>query len=263
MGVSGILKKIEDVLTPKKHTTAIILAAGSGERFSADAGELAGIKKQFVPVLGRPVLLRTAEAFEASKLVDEIIVVSGKDELGLCKELLTPYITKLKAVTVGGATRQESAMAGLELVDPKSDYIAIHDGARCLITADIIDNVIKEAYHTGAAAAAEKAVDTVKYADNEGMIENTIDRDHVWLMKTPQIFLANMYRAGVYTAHKDGAAVTDDCMLVERLGFKVKAVDCGHENIKLTYATDRIIAEAILTERERRAAASDKPKEKV
>ena len=99
-------------------------------------------------------------------------------------------------------------------------------------------------------AAAERAVDTVKYADSRGVIEKTIDRNYVWLMKTPQIFNANMYRAGVYAALKDKASVTDDCMLVERLGFKVHAVDCGHENIKLTYATDKIIAEAILTARE-------------
>jgi len=258
MAFSEVLKKARDFFTPVKHTTAIILAAGSGERFSADAGELAGIKKQFVPVLGRPVLLRTAEAFEASSLVDDIIVVSGEAEMGLCRELLSPTVTKLKCVVKGGATRQESAMAGLEAVDPKSDYIAIHDGARCLITPEIIDNVIREAYHTGAAAAAERAVDTVKYAADDLTIENTIDREHVWLMKTPQIFLADMYRAAVYSAFKDGAAVTDDCMLAERLGFKVRVVDCGHENIKLTYAIDRVIAEAILTERERRAPQSAK-----
>ena len=252
MGFSDILKKARDILTPTKHTTAIILAAGSGERFSADAGELAGIKKQFVPVLGKPVLLRTAEAFEASSLVDDIIIVSGEEEIGLCRELLSPTVSKLKCVVKGGATRQESAMSGLEAVDPKTDFIAIHDGARCLITSEIIDNVIREAYHTGAAAAAERAVDTVKYAANDLTIENTIDRDHVWLMKTPQIFTANLYRAAVYSAFKEGAAVTDDCMLAERLGFKVRVVDCGHENIKLTYAVDRVIAEAILTERQRR-----------
>lgn len=254
MAFSDVLKKARDFFTPIKHTTAIILAAGSGERFSADAGELAGIKKQFVPVLGKPVLLRTAEAFEVSSLVDDIIIVSGEEELGLCRELLSPTVSKLKCVVKGGATRQESAMAGLEAVDPKTDYIAIHDGARCLITPETVECVIREAYHTGAAAAAERAVDTVKYASDDLTIENTIDRDHVWLMKTPQIFLADMYRAAVYSAFKEGAAVTDDCMLAERLGFKVRVVDCGHENIKLTYAIDRVVAEAILAERERRAA---------
>lgn len=250
MSEKSFLGRIADALRTKRKTSAVILAAGSGERFSAESGELAGVKKQFVPVLGVPVLLRTVAVFEDCPLIDEIIVVTGESDVEYTRELLAEKITKLTCVIPGGATRQDSALAGLERVSPQSEYVAIHDGARCLVTCDIIENVLLKAYDTGAAAAAEKAVDTVKYADSRGVIEKTIDRDHVWLMKTPQIFNANMYRAGVYTALKDGAAVTDDCMLVERLGFKVHAVDCGHENIKLTYATDKIIAEAILTARE-------------
>ena len=250
MNEKSFLGRIADALRTKRKTSAIILAAGSGERFSAGSGALAGIKKQFVPVLGVPVLLRTVSVFEECDLIDEIIVVTGEGDVEYTRELLGEKITKLTCVIPGGATRQDSAMAGLEKISPQSEYVAIHDGARCLVTCDIIENVLLKAYDTGAAAAAEKAVDTVKYADDHGVIEKTIDRNYVWLMKTPQIFNANMYRAGVYTALKDGAAVTDDCMLVERLGFKVHAVDCGHENIKLTYATDKIIAEAILTARE-------------
>ncbi len=234
----------------KKRTSALILAAGSGERFSEGSGSLAGIKKQFVPILGVPALLRTVRVFESCPLIDEIIVVCGAGDVDYCRELFGDEIKKLTHIVPGGATRQESAMAGLEKVSPASDYIAIHDGARCLITCEVIEKVLRKAYEAKAAAAAEKAVDTVKYADNNGIIDHTIDRDHVYLMKTPQIFLANMYRAAVYTAYKDGAAVTDDCMLVERLGFKVTAVDCGHENIKLTYAVDKMIAEAILRSRE-------------
>ena len=250
MSEKSFLGRIADALRTKRKTSAIILAAGSGERFSAGSGALAGIKKQFVPVLGVPVLLRTVSVFEECDLIDEIIVVTGEGDVEYTRELLGEKITKLTCVIPGGATRQDSAMAGLEKISPQSEYVAIHDGARCLVTCDIIENVLLKAYDTGAAAAAEKAADTVKYADDHGVIEKTIDRNYVWLMKTPQIFNANMYRAGVYTALKDGAAVTDDCMLVERLGFKVHAVDCGHENIKLTYATDKIIAEAILTARE-------------
>ena len=250
MSEKSFLGRIADALRTKRKTSAIILAAGSGERFSAGSGALAGIKKQFVPVLGVPVLLRTVSVFEECDLIDEIIVVTGEGDVEYTRELLREKITKLTCVIPGGATRQDSAMAGLEKISPQSEFVAIHDGARCLVTCDIIENVLLKAYDTGAAAAAEKAVDTVKYADDHGVIEKTIDRNYVWLMKTPQIFNANMYRAGVYTALKDGAAVTDDCMLVERLVFKVHAVDCGHENIKLTYAIDKIIAEAILTARE-------------
>lgn len=233
------------IFSHKVKTSVLILAAGSGERFSAGRN----IKKQFVSVGGKAALLRCAEAFEASPLVCEIIVVTSRDDTERVRELLCG-ITKLTNVVEGGATRQESAMAGLNAVNEKATHIAVHDAARCLITTDIIDRVIDSAVRFGAAAAAERAVDTVKYADASGIVENTIDRSHVWLVKTPQIFKANMYRAGVYTAHRDHASVTDDCMLVERLGFKVHLVDCGHENLKITYPSDRAAAEAILRSRE-------------
>ena len=224
--------------------SALILAAGSGTRF--------GGTKQFTEILGVPVILRTALAFEKCPLIDEIIVVTGEDDIERCHVILDGRITKLTHVIMGGSTRQRSAMAGLELVDERCEYVAIHDAARCLVTPEIIENVMNEAYKTGAAAAAEKAVDTVKIADKDGNIVETVDRDKVWLMKTPQIFLANMYRAGVYSAYRDVVTVTDDCGLVERIGFKIKAVDCGHENIKITYPTDKIVAEAIIKSRVRR-----------
>lgn len=244
MGFRELLKKTAHAVSPRQRTTALILAAGSGTRF--------GERKQFTEILGVPVLLRTVLTFDACPLIDEVIVVTGEEDIEPCRELLGDGIGKLTKIVVGGATRQESAMAGLEALDAKSDFIAIHDAARCLVTVDMIEKVLREAYETGAAAAAERAVDTVKYADANGVITDTIDRDHVWLMKTPQIFNANMYRAAVYSAYKDKVSVTDDCMLVERLGFKIKAVDCGRENIKLTYAEDKIIAEAILSSREKR-----------
>ena len=258
MSKKSLLGRISDGLLTKKRTTALILAAGSGERFSEGSGELSGLKKQFVPICGVPALLRTVKVFENSPFINEIIVVTGKDDVEFCRELFGEEITKLTKIVPGGATRQESAMAGLEAVDPKSEYIAIHDGARCLITEEIIENVIKTAYDCGAAAAAQRAVDTVKFADNNRIITETIDRDHVWLMKTPQVFYANMYRAAVYTAYKDGASVTDDCMLVERIGFKVRVVDCGSENIKLTYPIDKVFAEAILNERVRKTQEGTK-----
>ncbi len=250
MSFSDILKKTADALALPKHTTAVILAAGSGERFSRDSRTPSTEKKQFVSVLGKPVLLRTAETFESSRLINDIIVVTSSEDIDRCRELLTPTVSKLRCIVAGGASRQESAMAGLEAADPRTDYIAVHDAARCLITVDIIEKTVREAYRTGAAAAAERAVDTVKYATPDECIESTIDREHVWLVKTPQVFKANIYRASLYTAFRDGAAVTDDCMAAERAGFKIRLVDCGHENIKLTYAVDLVTAEAILRYRQ-------------
>ena len=237
-----ILGRVAAALEKRRRCSAVIVASGSGERFG-------GVKKQFISIGGVPVIKRVAMAFEASSLIDEIIVVTCAEDVDYCRQLLEGEISKLTHVTAGGKTRQKSAMAGLELMDPASEFIAIHDGARCLVTVEMIEKVLREAFKTGAAAAAERAVDTVKYAESDGIIKETIDRDHVWLMKTPQVFLADMYRAGVYSAEKDEVSVTDDCMLVERLGFKVKAVDCGRENMKLTYPEDRVIAEAILRAR--------------
>lgn len=258
MGFDKILsaaKRAADKLRARRMTSAVILAAGNGTRFmDGEDSE----KKQFVLVAGKPAILRTVEAFEMCDDVDEIIVVTGSGDVERCSSILEGRASKLKRVIPGGETRQESAKAGLEAIDPSSEFIAVHDGARCLVTPEIISNVLRGAAEYGAAAAAERAVDTVKYADENGMIEDTIDRSRVWLVKTPQIFLANMYRAGVYMAERDKAIVTDDCMLVERLGFKVKLIDCGSENIKLTYGNDLAFAENVIRRRAALKSISDK-----
>ena len=254
----SFLNSAADALTAKHRTSALILAAGSGERFSEEGT----VKKQFCPVGGVPAVLRSALAFDRCDDVTEIIVAAGEDDIEECRSILDGKLKKKLTVVPGGATRRESAAAALEAVDPESKYIAVHDAARCLVTEDIIKKVILEAVRHGAAAAAEKATDTVKRSDPSGMIAETLDRDSVWMVKTPQIFLANMYRAGMYTAIKDDADVTDDCMLVERLGFKVKLVECGRENIKITYPADAVIVEAILRERENAAARQREKSEK-
>ena len=246
----SFLNSAADALTAKRPTSALILAAGSGERFSGDGT----VKKQFFPVGGVPAVLRSVLVFDRCDDVTEIIVATGEDDVEECRSILDGKLTKKVTVVAGGASRRESAAAALEAVDPGSKYIAVHDAARCLVTEELIKKVILDAVRHGAAAAAEKATDTVKRSDSSGMIKETLDRDSVWMVKTPQIFLANMYRAGMYTAIKDGAEVTDDCMMVERLGFKVKLVECGRENIKITYPSDAVIAEAILRDREERAA---------
>ncbi len=243
--VLSFLDTLSDAAVNGRPTTAIILAAGSSERFSGGSG----VKKQFFPVLGIPAVLRSALAFEECSDVNQIIVVTGEDDVVKMKSLLYGRITKLSDVTVGGATRLESAKEGLLLADPSSKFIAVHDAARCLVTVDIIKNVIAEAVRCGAAAAAVPASDTVKLTDGGRAVAETLDRGRIWLAATPQIFSANLYRAAIFTAVRDGVAVTDDCAAVERLGAKVKLVDCGRENIKITYPVDAAIAEAILARR--------------
>lgn len=244
-GILAVLKELLLKQKTRKFHSAVILAAGNGVRFGDENG------KHFVLVQDIPVVIRSVRAFEESPLIDEIIVVTREDDIGACEQLLKEAkFTKIKCVIAGGADRQASAKNGFEAINPHADFVSIHDAARCLITPSIIADVANEAYKHGAAVAAEKAVDTVKRADGKGFITETMDREFVWLAKTPQTFMADMYRAAVYTAEKDGIRATDDCALVERLGFKIKLVNCGWENIKITFPDDRLRAEHILKQRE-------------
>ena len=240
---------IRRVSGKKRFNSAVILAAGNGSRFGDDKA------KQFIEIDGISVLVRSALAFQNSSLIDEIVLVTRQADVEGCRNILkTNGITKLTAVVAGGSTRQESAKRGFDAVNPSCDFVAIHDAARCLITAEMIEAAMESAYVSGAAACATRAVDTIKKANGEGMITETIDRENLWLIQTPQIFMADMYRAAAYMAEKDSISATDDCALVERLGFKVKLVECGKTNMKITYPEDVIIAEAILKSRISRKA---------
>ena len=226
-----------------KFTSAVILAAGNGTRFGGK------VKKQYVEILGTPAINRTIAAFEECELIDEIILVGDKEALS---EVIEGFdFKKIAMIVDGGETRQESALLGFDSVSEKSKFVAIHDAARCLVTPEIIEATVKEAYKYRAAAAAHKSEDTVKIADKNGIIEETTDRDKIWLVQTPQVFMNDVYRSAAYMAKKDEATVTDDCMLCERLGFEVKLVEAGRENIKLTGPDDLMLCEAILAYREK------------
>lgn len=240
-------KNFDRILKVKRMTvSAVILAAGSSERF--------GGEKIFAPVRGTPVLEMTLRAFEECHAIDEIILVLPHDDFASYKKATAQMLVpKVKRVVRGGESRQESALRGLEACHPKTQFIAIHDAARCLVTPDMIETVCRAAYKDRAAAAASRVVDTVKSADAKGFIDHTIDRENVWLVSTPQVFSANLYRAAAYTARDDGFEATDDCMLAERLGFKVKLVDVGSDNIKITFKEDISRAEEILGRRKEQA----------
>ena len=239
-----IIKKLFDRIFKVKRpgVSAVILAAGLSERF--------GGSKVTAEVGGKSVLDRTLSAFDACPAIDEIILVLPEDGYdNIYSEIKDSLPEKVKNVVRGGDTRQKSALCGLEACAPKSQYIAIHDAARCLITPEMIEAVCRAAIDHRAAAAAYRVVDTVKYSDAKGFIDHTIDRDNVWLVSTPQVFMTNMYRAAAYTARDAGFEATDDCMLAERLGFKIKLVDVGSDNIKITYKEDISRAEEILRRR--------------
>ncbi len=250
--MESIAAKIAEVLrvfSPKENrryfTSAVVLAAGSGERFGLENG-----KKQFCPVAGIPAVVRSLLAFQASEYISEIVLVTSAEDVSRCESYRETYkLSKLTKILPGGADRQASAKLGFDAIDVKAKFVAIHDGARCLVTPDMIRETVRAAYEHGAAIAAEPSRDTVKRACAQGFAEESPDRSTIWLAKTPQVFLSDMYRAAVYMAEKDNVRATDDSMLAERLGFKVRLVDCGSENIKITLPIDVQIAEAILRAR--------------
>lgn len=247
----GIATAIGDVLRaafgkPKKsrYTAAVVLAGGSSTRM----GE--GVSKQQLLLRGVPLIVHTLLAFEGTEEIGEIVLVAKKDELPLYENYREQFgITKLCRVVEGGATRQESAARGFAAVSERTEYVAIHDGARCLVTSEEIRAVCAGAYRYGAATAAVAATETVK-REKDGFIEATVDREHAYLARTPQVFGADLYLTALAVAKRDGVTVTDDCGLVEHIGHPIRLVPCSADNIKITTPEDILHATAILIARE-------------
>ncbi len=228
---------------PSPRTAAIIVAAGGSTRMGGK------ISKQFLELLGKPVLAHTLLAFEKARYIDEIVVVARAEDIQAVWSLSHTYgIKKLTAVTKGGETRAASVRRGFRKIHPKTRFVAIHDGARCLITPAQIGKVCRMAYRHRAATAATAVTDTVKMANRHGFIASTVDRKKVFLVQTPQIFHADLYRAAL--AYTDDDSVTDDNQLMEKIKYPVKPVDIGKDNIKLTTPEDLPRAEFILSQRE-------------
>ena len=231
----------------KPYTSAIVTVGGSGSRMQ----NTDGVTKQFMEVCGMPIITRTLLVFQASPFIDEIIIVSKAEEIDLYTEMINEHsLTKVKQIVKGGKTRQDSVLNGFKVISEKADYVCIHDGVRCLITQENISDVMKQAFASGCACAATKVYDTLKMADTSMNIESTPDRNRAYGAQTPQVFKTDIYRACAYTAKKQGFTATDDCMLVENYGFKIKLVDCGRNNLKITTKDDLILAEAIINNRE-------------
>lgn len=241
--IASLVRTLSKTANKHHFTSAIIAAAGCGSRM----GDSQGKTKQMIEVNGIPIVVRTLLTFEKSEVIDEIIVVAKEDELEAYDKFKRDYkLNKITAVVVGADTRQQSVLRGFEAVSDRSEFVAIHDGARCLITEEMIANVVKEAHKCGAATAAQRATDTVKLVNRNNFIEQTVDRNSVWLAQTPQVFKNELYRAAAYVCLKEGFSATDDNSLCEYVGFDVKAVDCGRTNIKITEPADIIIAKALL-----------------
>jgi len=241
----GIFSSLIRAAGKPKFNSAVLLAAGSGRRFSDDTA------KQFAMVAGESVLVRSARMLEESAEVQEIVVVTRETDIpGVRNILKKAGITKVTRIVAGGDTRQESAKIGFDAVNPEADYVAIHDAARCLCTTAMTEAVFESAYVNGAAAAACRNPDTIKRTNGTDLVTETLERDNTWRVQTPQIFKADIYRAASYTCAKEHFYATDDCALCEHVGFPVHLVDVGPMNIKITYPEDIVIAEAILKSRE-------------
>ena len=239
MGLLSLFKRRKG---EEPKCSAVIVSAGLARR-------MGGVDKVLAPLGELPVLVHTLYAFQDCSAVDEVILVAREDlivEIGrLCKEF---NLNKVKKVIVGGKERIHSVQAGLREVDPEAELIAIHDGARPLVTQEIIRDAVTRAALTGAAAPAIPLTDTVKRTE-DGLAVETVDRAQLWAVQTPQVFEAGLIKAAVQKAIGDGELLTDDCGAVERMGMKVTLTSGSPENIKITTPLDLILGEAILQAR--------------
>ena len=210
-----------------------------------------GIDKVLTTLGDLPVLVHTLRVFQECPDLDEIVVVAREDRMvevsALCQDFA---FTKVKKVVKGGRERIHSVQAGLMEVREDAELIAIHDGARPLLPPEVLEEVLKKAAQTGAAAPSVPITDTVKRAEDNLAVE-TVDRSALFAVQTPQVFQADLIRAAVNKALADGVVLTDDCAAVERLGMKVSLTRGSRENLKLTTPFDLIVGEAVLSARER------------
>lgn len=221
-------------------TSAVIVAAGSGSRMGA------GYNKVYMPLCGEPVLRHTLKAFANSGVCDEIVIVTGADDFDRAKAAADGLGIEYK-LTEGGETRQHSVINGIKAAS--GELVAVHDGARALITPELINEVITAAKECGGAALGVVAKDTIKVADEDGYITATIERNSAYQIQTPQVFAREELIKAHEKALSDGFAATDDCAVMERIGAKIKIVNGSYENIKLTTAEDIFTAEGILSKR--------------
>ncbi|MBQ9545252.1 MAG: 2-C-methyl-D-erythritol 4-phosphate cytidylyltransferase [Clostridia bacterium] len=223
--------------------SAIITAAGSGTR-------MGGVSKQFIELNGKKTVLYSLEAFGNCDYVKEIVVTARADEVEKMKETVGEfYASKPVKVVAGGKTRQESVENAFFALDKKCGCVAIHDAARPLVTSSDAKLLFEEAFRYGAATAAYPVADSMKKVDGNLFLASDADRDGVWAVQTPQVFLCDVYKAALAVARRDSLEVTDDNSIVTHAGFSVKAVNTGNKSFKLTSPEDVGLIEALLVKR--------------
>lgn len=224
------------------HCSVVVVAAGSSERMGSD--------KMLMTLGAKPVIIRTLMAFQQNPMVDDIVVVTRQEKIMGLADMIKLYdISKVTQVISGGATRMESALAGVSAVKEGAKLIAIHDGARPLVTQGVIRRVVEAANEHMAAVPAVPCVDTLKQVNQEGVVIGSVDRSSVVRVQTPQVFDADLIKGALSRAVEKNLPLTDDCSAMEMMGVKTYVVEGDAGNIKLTEPDDMILAEAILKNR--------------
>lgn len=237
------MSRLAEMIREKRRgfCSVVVVAAGESRRFGKD--------KLFLEIGGVPVIRRTLEALASSPAVDEIVVVTRQESLESIAGIVDKCgISKVSKIVLGGADRTQSALAGVSETSPEARTICIHDGARPFVTHEVIAEVIEKAAQYHAACPAIPVKDTVRIAEN-GLAVQTPAREKVYAVQTPQAFTADIIKAALTAAVRDGKSYTDDCAAVEALGVKIRLTRGDERNIKITTALDIPVAEFIAGER--------------
>lgn len=227
------------------HVTAIVVAAGAGRRIGGE------IPKTYLPIAGRSLVLRTLDRLFSAKTVENVVLVVAANDFERCNAMLSADAAlrhRPFRLQTGGATRQQSAKRGLEIVGPETDIVVIHDGARPFVSAALIDRCVAAATEKGAVVTGLPARDTIKVVGDDRLIQATPERKNLWEIQTPQVFLKELIVAAHERAEKDGVEITDDAMAVERLGRPVYVVEGERTNFKITVPEDVWLAEMMIRE---------------
>jgi len=229
-------------------TTVVIVAAGSSRRM--------GFDKLFAPLAGKPVIQHSIEAYEKCAQIDEIIIVIKKEKIPALEELVKEAgYKKVVKIVPGGEERHFSVWAGLQVVNGATDFVAIHDGARPLTTPKLIRDCLKLAVSHGSACCAAMVPDTVKRADDNREVTESVDRSGLWAMQTPQIFNTGLILQAYAAIISTREFVTDEVSAVQRLGKKIALLENDDWNFKITLPRDLKLAEQVLKLRAKSGSA--------
>lgn len=206
------------------------------------------VEKPYLPLGSKPILAWTLQRLSECPQIDEIIVVVSRDNLGMCQEeVISRYgLSKVKKLVPGGQTRGESVYNGLQEINSEADIVLIHDGVRPFVTKDIVNSTLEAALISGAVVCAVPVVSTVKRVREDLTVEQTIERQHLVMVQTPQVFKKDLIVNAYARAKEEGFQATDDAALVEWSGYPVKVVMGSYNNIKITTPDDLILARAML-----------------